>query len=163
MKTLGKCRYCGKPASFLRTKHKACEKIYQEGWKKMLDLAEKAFTTGNFRSLEKQLLEIAQVHFRTEKDVKDVLVTAWEKMVDHFLDDGNLDEVEERKLVRFMEETGLSVDELNRKNSYTKFVKGRLLRKVLRGEIEQFNGPVPVILGKSEVPVWTSKTLTTTR
>ena len=76
-------------------------------------------------------------------------------MVDHFLDDGNLDEVEERKLVRFMEETGLSVDELNRKNSYTKFVKGRLLRKVLRGEIEQFNGPVPVILGKSEVPVWT--------
>ncbi|WP_296906212.1 hypothetical protein [Thermotoga sp.] len=62
-----------------------------------------------------------------------------------------------------MEETGLSVGELNRKNSYTKFVKGRLLRKVLRGEIEQFNGPVPVILGKSEVPVWTSKTLTTTR
>ncbi|WP_296906209.1 hypothetical protein [Thermotoga sp.] len=42
----------------------------------MLDLAEKAFTTGNFRSLEKQLLEIAQAHFRTGKDVKNVLVTA---------------------------------------------------------------------------------------
>ncbi|WP_369700799.1 hypothetical protein [Thermotoga sp. RQ2] len=154
MKSLGKCKYCGKPAGFLRTKHKACEMIYKEGWKKMLDLAEKSFTTGNFHFLRNQLLEIAQSHFRTEKDVEDVLTTVWEKMVDHFLDDGNLDEVEEEKLVRFIKETGLSVDRLAGKDSYTKFVKGRLLRRVMHGEIECFNGDVPVILGKSEVPVW---------
>lgn len=120
----------------------------------MLDLAEKSFTTGNFHFLRNQLLEIAQSHFRTEKDVEDVLTTVWEKMVDHFLDDGNLDEVEEEKLVRFIKETGLSVDRLAGKDSYTKFVKGRLLRRVMHGEIECFNGDVPVILGKSEVPVW---------
>ncbi|WP_038037379.1 MULTISPECIES: hypothetical protein [unclassified Thermotoga] len=76
---MGKCKYCGKPAGFLRTKHKACEMIYKEGWKKMPDLAEKSFTTGNFHFLRNQLLEIAQSHFRTEKDVEDVLTTVWEK------------------------------------------------------------------------------------
>ncbi|WP_231556583.1 MULTISPECIES: hypothetical protein [unclassified Thermotoga] len=138
----------------MKTKHKACEVIYQEGWKKMLDFVEKSFENGNFQSLRGQLLEIARNHFRTENDVEDVLATVWERMVDHFLNDGNLDESEERILASFIWETGLSEEKLNRKGAYEKFKKGRLLRKVVHGEIEQFEGPVPVILGKSEVPVW---------
>ncbi|KAF2959102.1 hypothetical protein [Thermotoga sp. 38H-to] len=85
--------------------------------------------------------------------MKNALVTAWKKMVDHFLDDGNLDESEEKILVRFIKETGLSEKKLNRKGAYEKFKKRRLLRKVVHGEIEQFEKPVPITIEKSEVSV----------
>ena len=65
---VGNCKYCGKPAGFLRFKHDECEKehqhreqVIQDGKQRIsVEVTQAIKGSGNFDDLEKTISEIAR-------------------------------------------------------------------------------------------------------
>jgi|WetSurSiteA1Bulk_404760.scaffolds.fasta_scaffold06118_2 hypothetical protein len=162
---MGKCKYCGKPAGFLRSKHAECEEkhrqrelVIQGGRQRIIDEALRAIKgSDNFDELEKTISEIEQSSFVPSSERKALLVKSWENSVEHFLNDGILDVTEEKRLADFKERFGLSQDELDKNGAQTKTAKAGVLRDVLNGVIPHgmvVHGNLPINLQKGEKVVW---------
>jgi len=162
---LGNCKYCGKPAGFLRGKHVECdeqhqqrERVIQGGRQRIaVEVLRAIKGSENFDSLEKTIAEIEQSSFVPPAERKALLTTGWENSVEQFLEDGILDTTEEKRLVEFKKRFALSQSELDRNGALTKTAKAAVLRDVLSGVIPQrmsFNGNLPINLQKGEQIVW---------
>jgi hypothetical protein len=92
-----------------------------------------------------------------QKARTEILVSAFERCVDAFLEDGLLDEDEENKLVQFQNAFSLTQSQLDRRGKFLKVGKSSVLRKVMNGE---FPSNVQVDLNnvvnfqKGENPIW---------
>ena len=119
---MGNCKYCGKPAGFLRSKHancevkhQQCESIIQSGRQRIaLEILLAIKGSESFDTLEKTITEIEQSSFVTQTERKALLVKGWESSVEQFLEDGILDTTEEKRLTEFKERFALSQSELDR-------------------------------------------------
>jgi len=162
---LGNCKYCGKPAGFLRSKHAECEEenrkrdyAIQNANAQILSEALGAISgTDTFSILEARITELEQANRISSDQRKPVLIRAWEKSVDGFLEDGILDASEEKRLVEFRDHFGLSQADLNSNGALTKTAKAGVLRDVLDGKIPErvsVDGSLPVNLQKGEIVVW---------
>ncbi len=155
---MGDCWYCGQPAGFLRKKHAVCEAKYKEGWSRMLAIAtDSAVGKLPLHSVESQLKEIATSSFIEVSRIQEALIQGWEQAVEHFLEDGYLDESEEERLKEFMVKFSLSQDQLDRRRAYTRLVKGAVLRDVMNGVVPErmkVQGNLPFNFQKSEKLVW---------
>lgn len=155
---MGDCKYCGKPAGIFRTKHSECEEKYNLGLQKMISLIREAVLGNAGRdTLERKLSDIANSSYIKPYQIKDAMILDWEKTVDHFLDDGNLDEQEEEQLTTFMNRFSLTQNELDRHGAYSKIVKGAILRDLMNGNIPQrvrVEGNLPFNFQKSESLIW---------
>jgi hypothetical protein len=162
---LGNCKYCGKPAGFLRGKHVECEEKHQQrerviqgGRQRIaLEILRAIKSSENFDNLEKTITEIEQSSFVPTSERKALLAKGWENSVEQFLEDGILDTTEEKRLTEFKERFALSQSELDRNGALTKTAKAAVLRDVLNGVIPQrmsFGGNLPINLQKNEQIVW---------
>lgn len=162
---MGNCKYCGKPAGFLRRKHAECEEQYQQrerviqGGRQRIAVEVLRAIKGSesFDSLEKRIAEIEQTSFVPPTERKALLIRGWENSVEQFLEDGILDTTEEKRLVEFKERFALSQSELDRNGALTKTAKAAVLRDVLNGVIPQrisVDGNLPINLQKGEQIVW---------
>jgi hypothetical protein len=135
---MGICKYCGQTAGLFRKKHIECEKKYNHGWQQMVQLVYDA-VLGNTvnHELEKKLNEIAEASYIKPYQIKETILAGWEKTVEHLLDDGNLDEDEEKRLISFISHFQLSQDALDRNGAYSKIVKGAILRDLMNGKIPE--------------------------
>lgn len=96
---MGNCKYCGKPAGFLRSKHAECEEenrkreyAIQNASAQILSEALAAIKgTDMFSILEAKIAGIEQTNRLSTAQRKPLLIRAWEKAVDGFLEDGVLD------------------------------------------------------------------------
>jgi hypothetical protein len=155
---MANCSYCGQPAGFLRKKHAACEAKHDEGWSRMLAIATDA-AVGKLPldSVEARLNELAASSFVQISRVQEALIRGWEQAVEHFLEDGHLDESEEERLSKFRAKFSLSQDQLDAQGAYSRLVRGAVLRDVMNGVVPervQVQGSVPFNLQKSEKLVW---------
>ena len=156
---VGNCIYCGKPAGFLRRRHRECEERHRNAWNEMVLRAKKA-ALGIYqvnKYLEEELHDLAKEGYVSQDKIKEALILGWEEAVLHFLEDGNLDAREENKLVAYAEYFKFTQDDLNKRGIYTRFVQGAVLREVLEGKIPQrFKtvDPLPFNFQKSESLVW---------
>jgi hypothetical protein len=85
------------------------------------------------------------------------LVRAWEASVEQFLDDGILDETEEKRLTEFKNRFSLSQYDLNEHNAFERVAKAAILRDLLNGVIKQrvnVDGNLPINFQKGELLVW---------
>ena len=162
---MGNCKYCGKPAGFLRGKHTECEELHQQherliqGGRQRIAFEVLRAIKGseNFDDLEKRIAEIERSSFVPPAERKALLTKGWENSVEQFLEDGILDTTEEKRLVEFKERFALSQSELDRNGALTKTAKAAVLREVLNGVIPQrmsVDGNLPVNLQKGEQVVW---------
>ena len=162
---MGNCKYCGKPAGFLRSKHAECEEQHQQrerviqGGRQRIAVEVLRAIKGSesFDSLEKTIAEIEQTSFVPPTERKALLTKGWENSVEQFLEDGILDTTEEERLVEFKERFALSQSELDRNGALTKTAKAAVLRDVLNGVIPQrmsVDGNLPINLQKGEQIVW---------
>ncbi|HRR30369.1 MAG TPA: hypothetical protein P5557_03585, partial [Candidatus Sumerlaeia bacterium] len=93
---MGNCKYCGKPAGFFRNKHAECEEenrkreyAIQNAGAQILSEALAAIKgTGKLSTLETKIAEIEQINQLSTAQRKPLLIRAWEKAVDGFLEDG---------------------------------------------------------------------------
>ena len=162
---MGNCKYCGKPAGFLRAKHPECEaqhlereRIIQVGRQRIVDeVLHSIKGTDNYDTLDKMISQIEQSSFVPSSERKSLLVKGWENAVESFLEDGILDTTEETRLVQFKEHFAMSQTELDKNSSLTKITKAAVLREVLDGKIPQrlsLDGRLPINFQKGEQLVW---------
>ncbi len=162
---MGNCKYCGKPAGFLRSKHAKCEEdnrnreyAIQNANARILSEAIGAIKgTGMFSALEAKIDAIEQANHLSTAQRKPLLIRAWEMSVDGFLEDGILDAKEEKRLIEFRDHFGFSQGDLNGNGALTKTAKAGVLRDVLDGKIPQrvsVDGSMPINFQKGETVVW---------
>lgn len=158
---MGNCVYCGKPAGFLRRKHHECAQKHDQGWAKMVYLATVAAlgkeAGGQLEQLDTCLVEIANNSFIPTDQIRKALVAGWEQAVNHFLEDGDLEPEEEKRLALFAERFGLTQEELDKSGAYTRFVKGSVLRELMEDRIpSRFRaiGTLPFNFQKNETLIW---------
>lgn len=162
---MGKCKYCGNPAGFLRSKHAECEEKHQQR-ERAIQLGRQRIASevthtingsDNFDNLEQEIVKIEQSYFVPSSERKALLATGWENSVEKFLEDGIFDAAEEKRLADFKERFALSQDDLDKNGALTKTTKAAVLRDVLNGVVPQrvaINGNLPVNLQKGEQVVW---------
>lgn len=162
---MGNCTYCGKPAGFLRSKHAECEQLHlqrqhvsEEGKERIAAEVSRVIKgTEGFAKLEKTISEVEKTSFVPSAERTALLIKAWEVSVDQFLEDGVLDEAEEKRLVEFTNHFALSHSDLDKNGALTKTTKAAVLRDVLNGVIPQrmsVDGNIPINFQKGEQLVW---------
>jgi len=156
--SMGNCKYCGQPAGFLRRQHKECAAKHDQGWRKMIDLAQQAARgQGDINSLHSRISSIAAHSFVPAEQVNQAIIIGWEQAASHFIEDGNLSLEEENQLTRFAAHFNLSQNELNQRGVYIQFVKGAVLREVMEGKIPdrlKIDTQLPFNFQKSESLIW---------
>jgi len=162
---MGNCKYCGKSAGFLRSKHAECEEqhrqrelVIQGGRQRIAaEVLRTIKDSNNFDELEKTISEIEQSSFVPSSERKALLIKGWEESVEQFLEDGILDATEEKRLVEFKDRFALSQSDLDENGALTKTAKAAVLRDVLEGIIPQrmdVDGNLPINFQKEEQVVW---------
>ena len=154
---MGQCVLCGKPAGFLRRRHKDCE-IKRVGAIAELT-AEVTRCAAGVVSEEavRRALQSARDSRVSESDTRQALVRGWEGAVSAALDDGLLDEAEETRLVQLQRFLGLEQAELDQSGSYSKVAKAGALRELMHGSIPsriRLDGQLAFNFQKSEQLVW---------
>lgn len=155
---MGNCKYCGNPAGFLRSKHAECDQQFENGKREILAAISQAVTGGGaLDGLPTRITSIAQRSYISDTERRSLLALGWVGTVDKFLEDGVLDESEEKRLMELKERLSLSQAELDSAGALTKVTKAAVLRDVLNGVIPQrmtVSGGLPINLQKSEQVVW---------
>ena len=162
---MGNCKYCGKPAGFLRSKHPECEeeerkrkRLSYEGQEQIsVEIVRSIKSSESFDMLEKRIEEIEQSSFLPTEERKPLLIKGWESAVEIFLEDGILDNTEEGRLLDFKKYFRLSQIDLDSKGLLTKTAKAAVLRDVLNGIVPkkmEIVGALPINFLKREQTVW---------
>lgn len=155
---MGDCKYCGKPAGFLRGKHAECETQYHRGTQKIISEVMRAIKeSSDFEVLATTIQNIERSALIPSSNRKEFLIKGWEGSVEQFLEDGLLDTAEEERLVKFKDHFDLSPSDLDRNGALTKTAKAAVLRDVLGGVIPQrmsIEGNLPINFQKGEQLVW---------
>lgn len=152
---MGTCKYCGKPAGFLSSKHSECEQKNHSGRQQIVFYASQTLDGSlNIDTLVEKIEEVKKSCYIPPNDIKALLVYSWEKSVKQFLNDGLLDKGEDKRLIELQNRFNLSQDDLNRNGAYIKIGKASILRDVLNGELPQREvniiGPLAPNLQKGE-------------
>ncbi len=162
---MGNCKYCGKPAGLFRSKHEECEQTYLQRQRRIED-GKKRITsevtlaikgTESLDVIQQRISEIEASYFVPPSERPFLLVKSWEACVDQFLEDGILDENEEKRLIEFKNRFALSQSDLDKKGSFIRVTKAAVLRDVLNGFIRtrvSIDGDLPINLQKGEQIVW---------
>ena len=155
---MGDCRYCGKPAGFLRSQHKLCFDLHKQGEREIISLVRKASLAGSgYKKLAASIEKLADSSHIDDDALQQLIIKGWEGAVEESFDDGVLSVKEEHALVSIMKHFTLSQDDVNDNGAFEKIVKGAILREVLEGKIPQkikVDVHVPFNFQKGEQLIW---------
>lgn len=128
---MGICRFCGKPAGFLKSEHKECRERHNRGIFIIRSMVESSLTA----NIEKdKILETAENSYINDTELKDVIFSGWVEALENALEDRLISEDEENILSNILFQFGFSSEELSSNTSYIKFIKAIVLRDVLEGK-----------------------------
>lgn len=152
------CQYCGRPAGFLRKKHRQCEQQHQQGRALFLRAVESAAAEGSpISELKEELSGIQREHYLPREESRKLLVRGWENAVSQALEDGFLSATEEENIATLSDAFNLTQQELNKKGIHTKLVQAGLLRDLMEGKVPdrvKLSGDLPFNFQKSETLIW---------
>lgn len=156
---MGVCKYCGKPAGFLKSVHKECEKKYIEGKKKLIETIKFYFEQIDkpLKDLNHNINLIAKESFIKDDEFNNLKLKSWKECVDKAFDDGVLTEDEEKRLMEMVEIIELDEQNIKKSSEYEKLVKGAILRDLLNGNIPEritVDGALPFNFQKKEKLIW---------
>ncbi|HON73268.1 MAG TPA: hypothetical protein PK512_08045, partial [bacterium] len=129
---MGICRFCGKPAGFLKREHKECRERHNRGIFIIRSMVESSLK-GNIE--KDKILETAENSYINDTELKDVIFSGWVEALENALEDRLISEDEENILSNILFQFGFSSEELSSNTSYIKFIKAIVLRDVLEGKI----------------------------
>lgn len=142
---MGNCIYCGQPAGFFRSKHKACAQEQSR-----LEKAQAERESLGRKDLESRLLsfihseeplagapalvdEVAATHDLTAEQLRPAAIAACEAAIAAAMEDSLLTREEEHRIVACMEKLGLSRNDLGDRDAWGKLVKLATLRDIMSG------------------------------
>ena len=156
---MGKCKYCGQAAGFLRSKHKDCEQKHSAGKNKISKLLENAFASEtDFASIKSDIEKIAKENFIKRPQLETLFADIFDHTIANFLEDGIFSEAEEAKIEQYIKQFSLSQALLDKNQSFQKMVRASVLRDLTEGNIPdpkiQINGHLPFNFQKTEKLIW---------
>jgi len=155
---MGRCKLCGESAGVLHNVHKECEKKQKEADRSIWELAlESAITPDDLPSVHAEIDRLASSCWVADARLNQLLVAAWERGVESALEDSVLSEEEEARLAQYIDEFGLSQDELNQHFWYQRVVVAADLRDLDDGIFPsrvRISGRLPFNLQSSERLAW---------
>lgn len=156
---MGKCKYCNEDAGFFSSKHVACETKFKEGCNQMHSLLQDAFLKQtDFYLLDKQINQIVANYLIPVSELQNLYVSAFDKAIENYLEDGLISKEEKQCVARFQQYTNLPQDILNKNQSLEKVVQADILRSIMVGVIPTpaitISSPLPFMLQKNEKILW---------
>jgi hypothetical protein len=155
---MGNCKFCGKPAGFLRSEHAECEQQHENGKRQITAAISEALSpSGSLDALQCSLTDSAQHSYVSDRERQTLLIRGWASAADRFLEDGVFDESEEKRLIDFQTRFSLSESDLDANGAFTKITKAGVIRDVLNGVIPRRTNVeenLPINLQKNEEVVW---------
>lgn len=138
--------------------HKDCDKRFNDSLAAIYKEASASLQhSGDFESLKSRTVAISSQGHVGPSELQKQLVAAWEHAVEHFLDDGILDQSEETKLIQYKNYFLLNDSDLDKNGALTKTAKAGTLRDLLEGKIPKrvsIDGAVALNLQKNEQIIW---------
>jgi hypothetical protein len=155
---MGKCKFCNENAGFLMSVHAECLNKHVEGVSKVKTEINNVFDgTGFLTKLERYINESIEHSFMTQEESRELLIGGWVNAVEVYLEDGLLDEQEEKLLAEFKNKFSLSQTELNKQGAITRTVKAAVLRDLTNGIVpDRFDvgSKLTINLQKNEHILW---------
>ncbi|MDE5662717.1 MAG: hypothetical protein K2I37_01625 [Muribaculaceae bacterium] len=162
---MGKCKYCGQDAGFFRSQHAECEQSHQNGIARIMAILAGCFERKeDFYLHQNELQAICREAFVTDDICRQIYCKAFDAAIEQYLDDGIIDNDEERTVARFMQFTGLPQHQLNANKSLEKVVQSKVLQELLNGQVPTpritISGSFPFLLSKNEHMLWLFRNVT---
>ncbi|MDE5958080.1 MAG: hypothetical protein K2G78_07240 [Muribaculaceae bacterium] len=162
---MGKCKYCGQDAGFFRSQHAECEQSHQNGIARIMAILAGCFERKeDFYLHQNELQAICREAFVTDDICRQIYCRAFDAAIEQYLDDGIIDNDEERTVARFMQFTGLPQHLLNANKSLEKVVQSKVLQELLNGQVPTpritISGSFPFLLSKNEHMLWLFRNVT---
>lgn len=155
---MGKCRFCGKSAGFLRSEHRECAEQHAQGEQAIARLiAEVPFSSTPHIKIAEQVKAIADRSFITEVQGRQLYIQDWSAAVDRYLHDGVISEEKENWLMEVKDELLISRADLEQNGSWERVVKSAVIRDLLAGVLStrmRVDGNLDLNLQKGEQVVW---------
>ncbi|MDE7180268.1 MAG: hypothetical protein K2N88_03620 [Muribaculaceae bacterium] len=162
---MGKCRFCGRDAGLFHSKHNECEKLHENGVARIKSIIGECFSRKeDFYLHQDELRRICSDSFVTDDERTLIYRGSFDEAIDRYLDDGIIDEAEERSVARFVQFTGLPQHVLNANHSLEKVVQSKVLQDLLNGRVPApritISGNFPFMLSKNEQLIWLFRDVT---
>lgn len=113
---------------------------------------------------QNELQSICREAFVTDDICRQIYCRAFDAAIEQYLDDGIIDNDEERTVARFMQFTGLPQHLLNANKSLEKVVQSKVLQELLNGQVPTpritISGSFPFLLSKNEHMLWLFRNVT---
>ncbi len=154
---MGKCRYCGEAAGFMRSSHRECRDRHDEADRRIRTLVRDAASGADEPAkAETTIREIAREGGMNGEALREAVISGWELAVERAFEDGVLSPGEEDALTGLARKFSLSRTELNRNGAQDRVERGAILRAVLEGDFPELaiEGNLPFNLQKTEKLVW---------
>lgn len=154
---MGDCKFCGKPAGFLKSEHRVCKKRHQQGKAAIIQLVAAAPARGDMERLTERVNETAWSSYIDPNDVTPLLAAGFKQAVDNALDDHLLSEQEEKTLNELLKQLPITEEMLHQNGVMTRVAQCAVLREIQDGIVPQrfkYSGILPFNLLKSESVIW---------
>ena len=160
---MGKCRYCGQDAGFLRSAHRACKKQAQQAYVQIRRISATAASRGADLEDTKKEIEACRAYGRLSvEDAASALIEGVRDAIEAILEDRLLEENEEKNLTSFLASFRLE-GQLERPDLQERLTKAAVLREVLAGKVPRrlvIDGMLPFNLKRGEELVWLFRDVT---
>ena len=162
---MGKCKYCGQDAGFLRSKHAECEQLHLNGVARIKGILATCFQQKeDFYLYQNEIRTICQDAYVSDDVCRKVYSETFDEAIEQYLDDGIIDQGEERSVARFMQFTGLPQQVLNANKSLEKVVQSKVLQELFNGQVPSpritISGNFPFMLNRDEHLIWLFRDVT---
>ncbi len=126
---MGKCKYCGQDAGFFHSKHAECEQRHLSGVARIKSILAGCFQhKEDFYLHQGEIQKLCQEAHISDDDARSIYCESFDAAIEQYLDDGIIDQNEERSVARFMQFTGLPQQVLNVNKSLEKVVQSKCFR-----------------------------------
>lgn len=156
---MGKCKYCDLDAGLFRHKHDECERRHTDGLTRINDILAQCFERKEDFFIHKREIDTLchNAHINDD-DMRHIYTAALDTAVEHYLDDGMIDQAEERTVARFVQFSGLPQEFLNANHSLERVVQSKVLQQLAAGQVPApritVSGDFPFLLGRNEHMLW---------
>ncbi len=126
---MAKCKYCKKPAWFLKWKHKKCDFIHKLNKHKISSIiANSFFNKTNIEKLKPEILSLAKEWYISNEELNTIYLYNYDSTIKKFLYDGIITPQEEKKIIQFRDTFNLDQDLLDKHGFADKFLKSIIVR-----------------------------------
>ena len=154
---MGKCKYCQKPAGFLRSSHSECRESHREITKAIPQFISDAIESNAIDGLEADLKSMQDQGFVEDAQMEKLAFDGLGRAVDLLLDDHVLTAEEEERLERALAVLPVREESMGQADAVKRMVRASVLRNLAAGEpfTHKFNAQgLPFLFQKSEELVW---------